>query len=195
MYWSLNTFFPTIQFFFESGLSCTIDGSHLPGAIVGLDPILRFRLTDCTHEEEGRVIKGTLSEKFAKSSANITILEVATARRTSSRVRSEAPAGGLLKSNTRVLDIIQETHTVIGVRLNGMSEMGYVWAKIETPKRAAAGRIWGDVSVVGLRNDIPAPVLGLSAVLPEAGSEVKVVEKNSMIRLPGGVDRSGRPWI
>ncbi|KAF2626838.1 hypothetical protein BU25DRAFT_411365 [Macroventuria anomochaeta] len=199
MYWNLNTFFPTLQLFFESGLSCTIDGGQLSGALIGLDSRLRFRLTDCTHEEQGRVTKGMLPEKFARSGADIRILEATVAQRTSIAMKPTAPTCQLLTPKAQGLDIVHEVHTVIGLRLSGMNEMGYVWARAEMLSRMAEGRIWGDVRLAGLRNDVPAPFLGLAADFPKPGGELRVVEKGSMIKLPatipGGLDNRGRPWI
>lgn len=198
-YWNLNTFFPTLQLFFESGLSCTIDGGQLQGTVVGLDSKLRFRLTDCTHAEQGLVTKGMLPEKFARSGANIRILEVTVAQRTSIAVKSSGSTDQSLMATVQGLVIVHEVHTVIGLRLSGMKEMGYVWAKAEMTSRMAEGRIWGDVRLAGLRDDVPAPFLGLAADFPKPGGELEVMEKGSMIKLPatapGSLDDLGRPWI
>jgi hypothetical protein len=195
----LNTFFPALQLFFESGFSCTIDGGRLPGAVVGLDPQLRFRLTDCTHEEQGRLTMSVIPEKFARSSASIRILEAAVAQRTSVAVRPRAPGGQLSTKGTQDLDLVQETHTVVGLRLSGMTDMGYIWAKAEAPPTQARDRQWRDVRLAGLRDDIPAPFLGLPAGLPKPGGQLMVVDKGSMIKLStttlSGLDKLGRPWI
>ncbi|KAJ4992078.1 hypothetical protein SVAN01_02399 [Stagonosporopsis vannaccii] len=198
--WDLNTFHPILQLFFESGLSCTVDGSQLSGALVGLDPILRYRLTDCAHEEQGQVRKSIMPERFTRSSARIMILEATIARRTSIRVKpARVSAGELLISNAQELVIMQEVHTVIGLRLSGMSRMGCVWAKTEMPVSTTEDRLWGDVRLVGLRDDVPAPILGLPADFLSAAGEVKVVEKGSMLKLPStparSVENLGRPWI
>ncbi|KAF1932207.1 uncharacterized protein M421DRAFT_1864 [Didymella exigua CBS 183.55] len=199
IYWNLNTFFPALQLFFESGSSCTIDGGRLPGAVIGLDPQLRFRLTDCTHEEQGRFTKCIVPDKFAHSSAGIKIVEATVAQRTSVAAKSRASSGLLSTSETQHLDIMQEAHTVVGLRLSGMTDMGYVWAKTEAPSAQAGNRKWGDVRLAGLRNDTPASFLGLPADLPKPGGELMVVEKGTMIMLPAvtpsGLDRLGRPWI
>ncbi|KAJ8111311.1 hypothetical protein OPT61_g6066 [Boeremia exigua] len=199
VYWDLNTFFPSLQLFFESGFSCTIDGGRLPGATVGLDSKLRFRLTDCTYEEQGQLTNGVLPDSFARSSASITILEATVGRRTSTGVKPSTTTGQLLRSKVQSLSIVREVHTVIGLRLSGMSEMGYVWAKIEAPYRTAEDRIWGDVQLFGLRNDVPAAFLGLATDFPKVGGELKVVEKGSIIKLPSmtleGPQDLNRPWI
>ena len=199
VHWVLNTFFPTLQLFFESGLSCTIDGSQLPSAKMGLDPKLRFRLTNCTHEEEGRVTSGTLPEGFVRSSDSLRILEATLAQRTSIAVRHIIPAGRMPSTAFQGMRIVHEVHTVVGLRLSGMKDMGYIWARAEVPPRTAEGRIWGDVRLAGMRKDIPAPLLGLPAGVPMSGRALKVVEKDSMIKLPTAtldhLDDRGRPWI
>ncbi|KAF3051980.1 hypothetical protein E8E11_010135 [Didymella keratinophila] len=96
------------------------------------------------------------------------------------------------------LDLVQETHTVVGLRLSGMAEMGYVWAKTEVSSAQAGGRQWGDMRLAGLRDDIPAPFLGLPSGLPKLGA-LMVVDKGSMIKLPvttsSGRERQGKLWI
>lgn len=199
IYWDLNTFFPTLHLFFESGLSCTIDGGQLPGAVVGLDPELRFRLTDCTHGEEGRVTRGVLPKKFVHSSASIKILEASVAQRTSMAMKRIASADLSHLPKSQAIAIVHEVHTVIGLRLSGMDEMGYVWAKLKVPSRTADSRQWGHVRLAGLRTDVPAPVLGLTTGFPQPGCELTVVEKGSMVNLPcrksGGRNERGQPWI
>lgn len=199
IYWNLNTFFSTLQLFFESGLSCTIDGGQLPDTIVGLDPQLRFRLTDCTHEEQGRLTKSIIPEKFARSGTSMRILEATVAQRISVAVRSRASRNRLSELDTQDLSIMHEIHMVVGLRLSGMNDMGYVWAKTEMPSTQGGGRQWGDVRLAGLRSDIPAPSFGLPADLPKPGVELMVVDKGSMIKLPAtnpsGLDRLGRPWM
>lgn len=199
VFWDLNTLFPALQLFFDSGLSCTIEGSQLPGALVGLDPILRFRLTNATHQEQGQISKGLLPEKFVRSSGGIRILRAAVATRTSTRVRSRVSTGQLLPYNSQGCDIVQEVHTVVGLQLSGMSEMGYIWAKAGLSDKTAKERGWGDVRLVGMRDDVPAPFWMLAANFPKDEGEVEVVNKNSMIKLPctrsAALDEFGRPWI
>lgn len=196
IYWNMNTFFPTLQLFFESGLSCTIDGGGLPGAIVGMDQNLRFRLTDCMHEVQGRFSKSIVPEKFAHSSASTRILEATFAQRTSVATKPRASSGRLSTLESQQLNIVQEAHTVVGLRLSGMTDMGYVWTRTEVPSTHGGERQWGDVRLAGLRNDIPAPFLGLPAEWTKPGKELMVVEKGSMIILPeatpGILDRPGR---
>ncbi|KAJ4400553.1 hypothetical protein N0V91_008595 [Didymella pomorum] len=199
IYWSLNAFFPTLQLFFDSGLSYTIDCGRLPGAVVGLDPQLLFRMTDCTHEEEGRITKSVIPEKFARSGASIKILEAAIAQRTSVATRPRAPRGRLSMADGQDLDLVQEIHTVVGLRLNGMIEMGYVWAKTEVPSAQIGGRQWGDMRLAGLRDNVQALFLGLPSGLPKPGGELMVVDMGSMIKLPvttpSGGEKPGKPWI
>lgn len=191
----MNTFFPTIQLFFESGLSCTIDGGLSRECIIGLDPVLRFRLTDCAHEEQGRAIQGILPQGFLDTGARIRILEATLSERTSIAVKVDTNRSPSWKMQDR--DIVHEVHTVFGLRLSGMKEMGYIWAKAEAPSLTVQGRLWGDVRLAGLRDDVPAPFLGLAADVRDSAGELRVVEKDSMIT-PADLDhfdKFGRPWI
>lgn len=171
----MNTFFPTIQLFFASGRSCTI-GSRLPGAVVGLDPGLRFRLTDCSREEDGQFFKTMLPDKFAQLSAAITVKEVAVAQRTSIAVRPVARDREL-----RLSTIVQELHTVVGLRLEGMEEMGYIWSRTEPSSDTAGRRTWSDVQLAGLRDDVPVPLIASPQRFLRPGGEMTVVKKQSMI--------------
>ncbi|KAJ4319469.1 hypothetical protein N0V94_003893 [Neodidymelliopsis sp. IMI 364377] len=181
IYWSLNTFFPTLQLFFESGLSSTIDGSQLPSAIVGLDTELRFRLTDCIYEEEGSVKRSMLPAKFRRSGINIEILEATIAQRTSIAVKSTVTSKPLESRKASDTAVMYEDHTVIGLRLSGMDKMSYIWAKAEAPSKVDERRVWGDVRLTDLRKDVPAPSLGLAADVPGSGGELAVVERGSRI--------------
>jgi hypothetical protein len=75
----------------------------------------------------------------------------------------------------------QEVHAVVGLKLEGMKRMAYVWAKAGS---ATAGEeaIWGDVRVAGLRNDIPAAILAIPLQATKPGSEIAVLSKKSQIR-------------
>ncbi|CAO2657066.1 Nn.00g058690.m01.CDS01 [Neocucurbitaria sp. VM-36] len=195
IYWTMNTFFPTLQLFFESGLSCTIDGSRLPDATVGLDPRLRFRLTDCTHEEEGHLFKTTLPAKFARSGTGLVIREACIARRVSIAVKPAESVSGSAYSSPSLASttIIQEHHWVVGLRLEGMSKMGYVWAKVG--RRSGNGdRIWGDVRLAGLRKDVPAPFLGYPEHTMKPGGQVTVVTKESMASGSAWEDKTWPFW-
>lgn len=181
IYWTMNTFFPTLQLFFESGLSCTIEGTRLPSAAIGLDPRLRFRLTDCTHDEDGRLTKSTLPEKFARWGTGLVIKEAIIARRRSITVKPAKPPDSAYSSPGPPLStIVQESHIVIGLRLEGMSKMAYVWVKVNTPSETE-NRIWGDVRIAGLRRDVPAPLLGYPERSIKPGCQKTVVLKDSMI--------------
>jgi hypothetical protein len=171
----MNTFFPTIQLFFASGRSCTI-GSRLPDAVVGLDPGLRFQLTDCSHEEDGRFFKTMRPDKFAQSSATITIKEATIAQRISITVCPVA-RDKELRSST----IVQELHTVVGLRLEGMDRMGYIWSRTEPSSDTAMRRTWGDVQLAGLRDDVPVPLIASPQRFLKPGGEMIVVTKDSMI--------------
>jgi hypothetical protein len=182
----MNTFFPTLQLFFESGLSCTLDGSGLPEPLVGLDPSLRFRLTDCTYEENGCVFKTTRPEKFVGPGTGICIEDAIIARRTSVAVKPceahiEQPSSQLAGARAR---LSEEVHTVIGLRLRGMSTMSFVWAKAR-PTSVVGERTWGNVRIGGLREDMPAPILGLPLQTVKPGGEIAVLSKKSQIRETG----------
>lgn len=184
----MNTFFPTLQLFFESGLSCTIDGGRLSDAAVDLDPKLRFRLTDCTHEEDGLLVKTPLPEKFVGPTPSIGILEAVIGQRTSIAVKYVKPKppeiNGLLSPPQLQATIVQEVHMVVGLRLEGMDRMEFVWAKTSFPTTPIADRTWGDVRIAGLRDDIPVPFFGFPQKQTKAGGEAVVVTKKSMVKEP-----------
>jgi hypothetical protein len=169
----MNTFFPTLQLFFESGFSCTIEGGQLRDSSVGIDSDLRFRLTDLTHEENGRIIQSILPEKFPGS---IKILECVVAERNSVSIKSVAKFG--IYSSTR---IEQEAHMVIGLRLEGMTGIGYVWARVNDPPGDIMGRTWGDTTIGGFRDDIPAPAFDFYSVPTKMGRQISIARKESMM--------------
>ncbi|KAF7674913.1 hypothetical protein GT037_006676 [Alternaria burnsii] len=139
VYWTLNTFFPTLHLFFESGRSCVIDGGRLSDAFVGLDPALRFKLTDCAHEEEGRVSNSILPERFSDSGIGLVIQEAVVSQRTSIAVKNSQQWAPRDPPQFR---IVTEMHTVIGLRLRGMNKMAFIWARTKAP---SGGRLWGDI--------------------------------------------------
>jgi hypothetical protein len=177
----MNTFFPTLQLFFESGRSCTLDGGRLPGAVVGLDPQLRFRLTDCTHEEDGRLVKSMLSAKFASSVPGILIKEAVVAQRTSMIMGPIKLKGDSPKSPFPAMTLSRETHTVVGLKLEGMRDIAYVWAKSDAPS-GRDKRKWGDVRIGSLRDDVPSPLLPFPAHAIQPGCVATLVDKGSQIR-------------
>jgi hypothetical protein len=168
----MNTFFPTLQLFFESGRSCTIDGGHSPGATIGLDPALRFKLTDSTHEEDGRLVKSTLPERFPHSGTGLIIKQALLAQRTSVVTR-RVP-------NSTHVRIVTQVHTVVGLRLKGMSGMAYVWAKVDAHTESQ-DKSWGDVRIAGLRDDVPIPFLCFPERETKPGGRIKVVVKDSLL--------------
>lgn len=177
----MNTFFPTLQLFFESGRSCTIEGGRLPHAAIGLDPDLRFRLTDCTHEEDGRILKTMRPDKFSQTGGGIVIREATIGQRTSIAVKAK-DGSSKFSSQPGRFTIAQQVHMVVGLRLQGMSRMAYVWAK---SKNASTGgdSVWGDVRIAGLRADIPAPHIGFSLQFIKPGGEVTTVSKESQVSI------------
>jgi hypothetical protein len=176
----MNTFFPTLQLFFESGRSCTIDGGRLSDAFVGLDPALRFKLTDCAHEEEDRVANSILPEKFQSSGTGLVIEEAVVAQRTSIAVKHVDPQATQLwtSRNRNHLRIIKEVHTVVGLRLKGMGKTAYIWAKT----RATSGeRVWGNMRTAGLRDDVPIPSISFLGNDKRPGAQRNVVIQDSLI--------------
>ncbi|KAF2026027.1 hypothetical protein EK21DRAFT_103527 [Setomelanomma holmii] len=180
IYWQMNTFFPSLQLFFASGRSCTIDGGQLSGGIVGLDPHLRFRLTDCTNEEEGLLTKSLRPDKFASTNRGIKIKEAVIAQRTSIVTKLPRPAPNAPPPKFCAATIDREIHTVVGLRLEGMKQTAFIWAKAKIPS-FESDRNWGDVRIAGLRNDVPAPVLTFPLHTMKPGSQTKVVVMNSLI--------------
>lgn len=76
-----------------------------------------------------------------------------------------------------------ESHLVIGLRLEGMQKMGFIWARIDShssPWGNALGT-WADVRVVGLRDDVPAPFIGFPQRNMKMGAQVSVVTQGSII--------------
>jgi hypothetical protein len=74
-----------------------------------------------------------------------------------------------------------ETHIVVGLRLEGMQRMGYIWARVDTPPSNRTNQLWHDVSVVGLRDDVPVPFIGFPQRNAKMGSRVGIVRRDSMI--------------
>ncbi|KAF2013563.1 hypothetical protein BU24DRAFT_464331 [Aaosphaeria arxii CBS 175.79] len=183
-HWTLNTFFPTLQLFFESGLSCTIEGGFRQSAAVGIERNLRFRLTDLTHEEDGFVVNSTLPRTRTGSSRSIKILEAVVAERTSVAVMPViSHFNGIGPPNRPQKTIGLESHLVIGLRLEGMQKMGFIWARIDSPSSPWGNALgtWADVRVVGLRDDVPAPFVGFPQRQMKMGAQTHVVMKTSMI--------------
>lgn len=174
----MNTFFPSIQLFFESGLSCSVEGAELQGDIVGLDPALRFRLTDITHEEQGFLTRTILPEKLVPK-PSILVVEAAVARRTSVALKQKTAEGPSLYPPGTT--IAQEDHVVAGLRLEGMKQMQYVWAKSAAPTVGTDSRTWSHVRITGLRDDVPVPFVGFPQQRMKPGERVRVVTKGSVI--------------
>jgi hypothetical protein len=179
-YWTMNTFFPTLQLFFESGISCTFAGGGVSNVMVGLDPSLRFRLTDCTHEEDGRIVKTIRPDKFVRPGTGILVKESAIAQRTSIVVKSCEAGSDQLWSRSAGLKVGREVHTVVGLRLEGMGKMAYVWAKAVCPT-VGGEKTWGNIRIAGLRDDTPASVLGYPVQASKPGKAVALVLKKSQI--------------
>jgi hypothetical protein len=180
----MNTFFPTLQLFFESGSSCILEGIGVSDTVVGIDPSLRFRLTDCTYEEDGRIFKTIRPEKFVRPGTGMLIKEASIAQRTSIVVNPhEAGTNEPLLQLTGT-KIAQEVHTVVGLMLEGMSKLAYVWAKAGSTT-VSGEKTWGDVRIAGFRDDIPPSALGYPIQTIEPGKEVALVLKKSQIGKTG----------
>jgi hypothetical protein len=177
----MNTFFPSIQLFFESGLSCTIGAGRHSDAIIHLDPALRFRLTDCSHEENGRLVKALRPTKFARSDIGIAIREATVARRASIVIEPRASPVNATVAHRGGATIGQEGHTVVGLRLEGMSGMAYVYARAGDVS-LGQHRLWVDVRPTALRDDVPPPSLASSFLAGQSGSVTPIVLKESQIR-------------
>ncbi|RAR06795.1 ethyl tert-butyl ether degradation ethd [Stemphylium lycopersici] len=178
IYWTMNTFFPTLQLFFESGRSCTIDGSRPPDAEIGLDPALRFKLTDCNYEEQGHVFKSILPNRFQHAGTGLVIQEAVLAERTSIALRPIDPSDAehWATPDRSQLSILEEAHTVVGLRLKGMNGMAYIWAKA---KDSSGGKAWGHVRIAGIRDDVPIPHVWSPE--PKPGTERTVIVNDSII--------------
>ncbi len=61
-----------------------------------------------------------------------------------------------------------------------MSKAAYVWAEASTPCSSESKR-WGHMRIAGLRNDVPAPVVGCLESSIKPGGQATVVMKESMI--------------
>ncbi|KAF2118202.1 hypothetical protein BDV96DRAFT_488670 [Lophiotrema nucula] len=181
VHWTMNTFFPTIQLFFASGRSCTIACGQQLNAKIGLDPKLRYRLTDLAHEEEGYVSSSVLPQNLLGARPSIKIVAAELRQRVSVRVRPVETGVRIWSTGGhRYSEIVGQIHTVVGLRLDGMNEMAYIWARAESgAAQAKEEAIWASVWVAGLRDDIPLP----PHVPQDCGKDkLQVVEILSMIR-------------
>ncbi|RMZ66774.1 ethyl tert-butyl ether degradation ethd [Pyrenophora seminiperda CCB06] len=165
IYWTMNTFFSAIQIFFESGYSCTIETVQIPEIKIGLDPDLRFKMTDCRHEEDGCVTNSILPPQYTHLGTGLLIEKAHITQRTSMALQTSLVEPQLTP--------IQ--HVVFGIKLKGLDKMAYIWGKV---KDATLGTTWVDVKIGGLRNDVPLP-LGYFGMKP--GAQTRVVVKNSLI--------------
>ncbi|CAE7000811.1 hypothetical protein CFE70_001066 [Pyrenophora teres f. teres 0-1] len=192
-HWTMNTFFPSLQLFFESGYSCTITiaYSSTPSSVatttakIGVDPALKFKLTDCTHEENGRVTNSILPPKHANSGMyGLVIEDACVAQRTSVALETGlAPGAAVQQAKTR---IVTERHTVFGLKLKGVESIAYVWAKAECHE---GGCTWVDVSIGGLRNDVPLPFACFPDKDAKPGASTTVVVMESLIGKAGRRER------
>jgi hypothetical protein len=147
----------------------------LSDAFVGLDPALRFKLTDCAHEEEGRVSNSILPERFSDSGIGLVIQEAVVSQRTSIAVKNSQQWAPRDPPQFR---IVTEMHTVIGLRLRGMNKMAFIWARTKAP---SGGRLWGDMRTAGLRDDVPIPSISFPGNDTRPGAQRIVVIQDSLI--------------
>ena len=120
-------------------------------------------------------------EKFSRSIPGILIKEVVVAQRTSMVMRSAKLESNVQFPHPSMVALAQETHTVVGLRLEGMSKMAYIWAAARTTS-VCGDKIWGDVRIASLRDDVPSPLSGFPMQTIKAGGEVTLVAKESRIR-------------
>lgn len=171
----MNTFFPCLHLFFENGLSVQIDGSQLPDAVLGLDPELRSRLTDVTHEEEGSLMNTIIPQKLKVPSIRILVATVACRRSIAVKETHQ------ILSARPVTTIVGEDHAVVGLQLEGMKSIAYIWARLPSTVVPVAGRMWGNVRIGGIRDDIPIPFVGFPEANVKPGQKSAVVLKDSMV--------------
>lgn len=77
--------------------------------------------------------------------------------------------------------IVEESHTVVGIRLDGMNQMAYIWAKNKVASHSGVPT-WGDIRIAGLREDVPCPLLGFPSRNLNPGEITSVVVKGSLIQ-------------
>lgn len=77
--------------------------------------------------------------------------------------------------------IAQEQHIAVGLRLEGMTSMGYVWAKLPRATVGVAGRMWGHVRIAGMKDDVPIPFVRFPQTAIKPAAEATVVVKKSMV--------------
>jgi len=187
----MNTFFASIQMFFESGLSFTVNCQPLPNVKLGLDPELRFRITDCTHEEDGCITNSILPPKFRHATTGLTIEAAHIAHRTSIALEM-APAhdaGQPAQPGAPPARLVTQKHAVFGLKLKGLKEMSYIWAKAEGSSREWT---WADVSMGELQDDVPVPSAYHLELDDKPGAQRTVVVKNSLI---GPTPKRKRPSL
>jgi hypothetical protein len=117
-------------------------------------------------------------DKFAQPVLGIVIKVVVVAQRISVAVTKATFGTVEILRPSAGATVAHETHTVVGLRLEGMTTMAYIWAQVQ----AASGRndrTWGDVRLAGLRKDVPAPNVGFPMHVIKPGGEMKVVAKES----------------
>lgn len=170
-----------MQLYFESGRSCTISCSRASSETIGLDNTLRSRLTDLTYDENGVTTTSIIPLKFAHL-APIEILETTVAVRTSVTVR---PRPTTVQLDTRAVDIgsniVHESHSVVGLKLKGMKEIGFVWAIMKSSSGVGQYKTWKPVELASIRDDVPHPFQGWPGQEGKMGSRTNVVVKQSMI--------------
>lgn len=71
---------------------------------------------------------------------------------------------------------------MVGMRLSGMDRMAYIWSRART---LSAARVWGNVRIAGLQNDVPIPNVWSPEHGSEPGAQSTVVFKGSLIAHSG----------
>lgn len=170
-----------MQLFFDSGLSCTIEG--LSDAKINLDPELRFRLTDLTYQEEGRLTNSILPN-LGRKNRGILIKEATLAHRKSITIAPQKVDLTRIPLGAPTETITREVHIVVGLKLEGMNKMGYIWAWKMEPKRGCSYVRWCNVRLAGLRDDVPESCLGYPLDTLRPGQEVKLYSRFAPNRTP-----------
>lgn len=71
-----------------------------------------------------------------------------------------------------------------------MDRMAYVWAKA---KKLPAARVWGNVRISGLQNDVPNPNVWSPEQRSEPGAQSTVVVKGSLIKRKEAAEEAVHP--
>ena len=122
------------------------------------------------------MLKSPLPKKFVGTDPSIRILEAVIADRVSIGTKPISDMGV-----HHAVNIACEAHVVIGLKLEGMSNIGYIWSKVDKGSGDRDATTWRDTTVSCLRNDVPAPLFELFPKHTGKESQIGVVKKESMM--------------